>query len=403
MSRSCDAEVEHALSRLEHWHSVALNFKGVSVKPSLKIMRVKQQRFATCEKRLNATVNAAAAIRKMVGEASCKLERRGPTGGFCVSKHRLRKGGNDCISPMLAANLVKHAFGNHSSVVDLGCGVGQYGEWFAKHAPSLRWTGFDGAEGIEEATDGKVRFADLTDGLPVDARRRRFDWSLSLEVAEHISRAGEAAFVHALASAAHTGLVLSWAKPGQGGGGGGAKHVNCQKEQYVDCAMNLLGWRRDWRLQHLLLHHPDSTLPCHWLRYNILPFKVDRAGGIKAALKGKDKVLRASDPIDVARLRQLLQRPFSEAKFGQLYQNLTLRLCPFSAYGSCDPPKRNATALALMRNRTRALLEEKGLCSGSGCDALMLNRTKLAEAFRASSSQGRGHLWNQVKHGVRVR
>jgi hypothetical protein len=51
-------------------------------------------------------------------------------------------------------------------VVDLGCGQGQYGRYFRRHAPSVEWLGVDGAEGVEFATGGFVRFADLSNGLP---------------------------------------------------------------------------------------------------------------------------------------------------------------------------------------------------------------------------------------------
>ena len=44
--------------------------------------------------------------------------------------------------------------------------------------------GLDGAEGVEEATNGLVRFADLTEGLPLFARKP-WGWGMSIEVAEH--------------------------------------------------------------------------------------------------------------------------------------------------------------------------------------------------------------------------
>ena len=148
---------------------------------------------------------------------SCLQKRRGPTGGYCVRKEHPARGGNSCLSPRLAALLAQHAFGTGAHVVDLGCGLGQYGRYFASHFPSIHYTGLDGAENIEEATDGFVRFADLTDGVPRAVRSLRTDWVMSLEVAEHVPRIGEARFVHSLTSLATTGIIMSWATPGQGG------------------------------------------------------------------------------------------------------------------------------------------------------------------------------------------
>lgn len=47
----------------------------------------------------------------------------------------------------------------------------------------------------------QVLFADLTEQLPW-ALRRPFDWTMSIEVAEHVPRQHEAVFVHSLV--AHT-------------------------------------------------------------------------------------------------------------------------------------------------------------------------------------------------------
>lgn len=55
------------------------------------------------------------------------------------------------------------------SVDDLGCGLGQY----------VHWQGHDGAENIEEVTNGRGKFAESVTINPVE-------WSMSIEVAEHV-------------------------------------------------------------------------------------------------------------------------------------------------------------------------------------------------------------------------
>lgn len=68
---------------------------------------------------------------------------------------------------------------------------------------------------------------------PANARRwrclaptlgARYDWVLSLEVAEHLPRSMEPVFVFNLDRHAKEGVVLSWARKGQGG----SHHVNEQ-------------------------------------------------------------------------------------------------------------------------------------------------------------------------------
>ena len=171
--------------------------------------------------------------RKDAGRLSCELDGRGPTGGFCMYGRSPPNSGLDSeLSEALATTLV------NSTVLDLGCGMGLYGRYFREHAPTLRWTGVDGSEGIEEATNGLVTFADLAaDGLP-RALRRPWDWTMSVQVAEHIPPRAEAAFMHTLAVHAQRGVVLLWAQLGQHG----LMHANCQKPEYVACAMRFLGF-----------------------------------------------------------------------------------------------------------------------------------------------------------------
>ena len=64
------------------------------------------------------------------------------------------QGGNFFLSKALA-----HGLGRlmaKQSVLDLGCGLGQYGGFFREHYPGVRWVGVDGAANVEEVTKGRV-------------------------------------------------------------------------------------------------------------------------------------------------------------------------------------------------------------------------------------------------------
>ena len=87
-------------------------------------------------------------------------------------------GTNGCLPTGVASRLA--SLFAHRSVVDLGCGVGQYGRYFKENASNVHWVGVDGAEMVEEATNGLVRFADLSVGLPSWlVRSKRPDWVMS--------------------------------------------------------------------------------------------------------------------------------------------------------------------------------------------------------------------------------
>lgn len=85
---------------------------------------------------------------------------------------------------------------------------------------------YDGAPVIENATNGEVKFLDLTlahYGLPI------YDWVFSIEVAEHIPERYESIYLSNIIRHAREGVLMSWATPGQGG----LFHVNEKPHQYV--------------------------------------------------------------------------------------------------------------------------------------------------------------------------
>ena len=131
------------------------------------------------------------------------------------------------------------------SVTDFGAGVGQYGHALQSRDPRYRWIGYDGAGNIEAATNGYVRFCDLS--LPLSLRRT--DWVLSLEVGEHVPRASEEMFVRNIHAHNCRGVVLSWASLGKSGVG----HTNLHSSEYLINLFTKLGYR----------YHNQST---NWLR-----------------------------------------------------------------------------------------------------------------------------------------
>lgn len=187
------------------------------------------------------------------------------SGGFCVSNATVDN--TYCTSRALATLLAQKHF-LKQRVLDLGCGAGGYGKLFlARPDLNISWLGIDGAANIESATKSFVRYGDLSTGIPSYARQP-WDWVMSLEVAEHVPRGGEARFMHNLVSLAQVGIVLSWANLGQMG----HQHVNCQSGAYVTCMMHLLGWQHSTR-ESETLRHGTIVRPCDWLKSTIRIFR----------------------------------------------------------------------------------------------------------------------------------
>ena len=169
----------------------------------------------------------------------CDGRKTSSTGGFCLTTTN-RIGGNWMVDTALGNHLRDNIF-NGMNVVDLGAGLGHYGKIFReKGSPVKSWVGFDGAMNVESATDGLVRFMDLTQPHPADERPCvKGDWVLSLEVAEHIPPQFTDHYIRNLRCSCTVGAVVSWAVPAQVGGLG---HVNCKEEKDAIAAMERWGF-----------------------------------------------------------------------------------------------------------------------------------------------------------------
>ncbi|CAK8996436.1 Uncharacterized protein SCF082_LOCUS4790 [Durusdinium trenchii] len=145
-----------------------------------------------------------------------------------------------------------------ASVGDFGCGLGLYVRDL--RSAGLRSGGFDGNPATWEITEGRCLQADLSRDLDLGTR---WDWVLSLEVAEHIPREFENSFLKNLDRHTCSGMVLSW------GNQAGEGHVNLRTSEEVEELMR----------EHGFLSLPEktaelraaATLP--WLQSTVMVFK----------------------------------------------------------------------------------------------------------------------------------
>lgn len=156
-----------------------------------------------------------------------------------------------------------------SSVVELGAGLGCYTGWLRDDGSVTSAVGFDGAPGVTERTGGLVHQADLTEPdltLPVA------NWALCLEVAEHIPKHLEAAFLANVAKTNNRGLVLSWAnQPGNG-------HVNNRAPAQVVERLQQLGYAEQPDVTRTL-QRAATTLP--WFKTTLHVFLRTSSGSVE--------------------------------------------------------------------------------------------------------------------------
>lgn len=116
---------------------------------------------------------------------------------------------------------------NPRSVLDLGCGMGHYLQYFA--ANGCR------AVGVEGSAAGLARIPDTVLAMQHDLRKplivnQRFDLVMSVEVAEHVPKKYSRTLVRSLCRHSNGLIVFTAAPPGTPGD----DHINCRERSFWD-------------------------------------------------------------------------------------------------------------------------------------------------------------------------
>ena len=239
--------------------------------------------------------------------AHCSASRASTNGSFLMRERKWPIGADHYLDPGVADCITGLARGqNGSSVVDIGGGSGLYGAYFHMrqapkgsanlvfpmgpygnltiapggdshfsafkcgagcaargHGAITSWSTFDGTPGIEDLTrdlgppGALVRNADLCDpALALPAH----DWSMSLEVGEHLPSSCLANFMALLTNAGSLGLVLSWSQHSTG-----TCHINPRRASLLESALPYWGYVVD----HEATLHCRHQAMLTWLRTGI--------------------------------------------------------------------------------------------------------------------------------------
>lgn len=209
---------------------------------------------------LQEQLNAMHGLRVAYGKMYCAEHGIGPTGGFCLyGSNKTDIGGHSWMDQKLCTNLGQLFAGK--SVMDFGCGRGQYGKCFEALDAGISWTGYDGSEGIFESTGGYVQFMDLA--MP-QYLGQQWDWVMSTEVGEHIPAKYEATVIGNIVRHAKEGVILSWAVPGQHG----HHHVNPLENRVV---IDLMG-RHGFSFDKALTTHLRAAAQFPYFKNTLMAF-----------------------------------------------------------------------------------------------------------------------------------
>lgn len=172
----------------------------------------------------------------------------------------LESSSQHCYDSFLANSLVNFLQSeNVKSIVDFGCGMGNYVKTFREH--NLNASGFDGNPNTQELTNNICSVLDLSVPMQFDP----FEWVMSLEVGEHLPSQFEDVFIQNLHNNNKHGIILSWAIKGQGGHG----HINEQNNDYIKSKICDLGYINDTETELKLRR--DSSL--WWFKNTIMVFR----------------------------------------------------------------------------------------------------------------------------------
>jgi hypothetical protein len=147
------------------------------------------------------------------------------------------------------------------TLVDFGCGTGEYARFFRRH--NLLVEAYDGNPYTEQLTGGIGHVIDLSQ--PFDLHKH-FKCVMSLEVGEHIPQEHEQLFIDNLVKHSIDGsiIIISWAVPGQSGDG----HVNCQSNDYIMQQMQ----QRGFYLDNTLTNQLRKSASLWWFKNSLMVF-----------------------------------------------------------------------------------------------------------------------------------
>jgi cyclopropane fatty-acyl-phospholipid synthase-like methyltransferase len=147
------------------------------------------------------------------------------------------------------------------TLVDFGCGTGEYARYFKRHGIDV--DAYDGNPYTEQLTGGIGKVLDLSQRFNL---LKQFGCVMSLEVGEHIPAEFEQAFLDNLIkhSIDKGIIILSWAVPGQDGDG----HVNCQTNDYIMQEMQ----NRGYYLDNLATNKLRKAASLWWFKNSLMVF-----------------------------------------------------------------------------------------------------------------------------------
>jgi 2-polyprenyl-3-methyl-5-hydroxy-6-metoxy-1,4-benzoquinol methylase len=146
------------------------------------------------------------------------------------------------------------------TVVDFGCGMGDYAKAFK--ADGYKVEAYDGNPNTETLSGGIAKVLDLSKPFYLG---KKFDVVLSLEVGEHIPAEFEELFIDNITKHAKKHLVISWAIEGQGGSG----HVNCKNNDYIIGQIEDRGFKFNFNDSEKIR---KAATNASWFGYTIMVF-----------------------------------------------------------------------------------------------------------------------------------
>lgn len=156
---------------------------------------------------------------------------------------------------------------NPQSVIDIGCGIGNYLKEFADRGVEI--LGYDGSlAAIDNSLVGdRIKLHDFRIPLVLD---RKFDLCLSIEVAEHLPEESADTFVATLERLSDT-VIFTAATPGQGSLEIG--HINEQPHRYWIEKFEKAGFFFDEKLRNDIWKKMIEKGVIWWVTKNLMIFK----------------------------------------------------------------------------------------------------------------------------------
>lgn len=169
---------------------------------------------------------------------------------------------DDGLASYISKLITVDAFKNVIAVprlYDYGCGTGGYCKYLSSH--NITTLGIDGNPNSKDIEEVPIKVHDLTTPLDIDP----VPYGISIEVGNHIPESLYDKFMENILGRTSSLLIMSWAKPGQGG------ENQLNRKDFDSLSLDI--YQRGWEVDYECTYKARRSASYVWIKDTVAVYR----------------------------------------------------------------------------------------------------------------------------------